>query len=92
MILGTMTKQSADVVDYDIDYSEWLPAGDHVQSAVATASIGLTVQGTFVSDPFVKVWTAGGVSGRNYLVTVITTSQDGRVKQDEFNVRVKDYT
>lgn len=91
MILGTMTKQSADVLDYDIDYSQWLPSGDHVQNALATAPTGITIDSTFVNDPFVKIWLAGGTSGTSYKITVTVTTQDGRVKQDEFNVRVKDY-
>lgn len=91
MIIGTMNKQSADVLDYDIDYSQWMPVGDHVQSAVVTAATGLTLDSNFINDPFVKIWISGGASGTNYKVTITMTTQDGRIKQDEFNVRVKDF-
>lgn len=91
MNLGNFSKQPAEVVDYDIDYSEWLTAGDNVQSAVVDVSpSGLTVDSVFVNDPRVKIWLAGGTHGTQYKLSVTTTTADGRIKQDEFRVRVKD--
>ena len=91
MILGNFTKQPVDVVDYDIDYSEWLTTGDNVQSTVVTVTPeGLTVDSVFVNDPRIKIWISGGTNGVTYKVTVTATTADGRVKQDEFRVKVKD--
>ena len=91
MILGNFTKQPVDVVDYDIDYSEWLTTGDNVQSTVVTVTPeGLTVDSVFVNDPRVKIWVSGGTNGTTYKITATTTTADGRVKQDEFRVKVKD--
>ena len=91
MILAKYEKQPAEVKDYDIDYSEWLTAGDNVQAAsVEVAPIGLTVESTFINDPRVKIWVSGGTTGTTYKLTVTATTADGRVKQDEFKVKVKD--
>ncbi len=91
MNIGSFTKQPVEVKDYDIDYSEWLTAGDNVQSAtVAVAPTGLTVTSVFVNDPRVKIWLSGGTDGTQYKLTVTMTTADGRIKQDEFKVRVKD--
>jgi len=91
MNLGNFTKQPVEVKDYDIDYSEWLTAGDNVQSAtVVVAPAGLTVESVFVNDPRVKIWVSGGTDTLQYKLTVTMTSADGRVKQDEFKIRVKD--
>lgn len=91
MNLGNFTKQPVEVKDYDIDYSEWLTTGDNVQSAdVVVAPAGLVVESVFVNDPRVKVWVSGGADGTQYKLTVTMTSADGRVKQDEFKIRVKD--
>lgn len=91
MMLGNFTKQPVDVVDYDIDYSEWLTAGDNVQSTDVTVSpSGLTVDSVFVNDPRLKIWVSGGTNGTTYKITATTTTADGRVKQDEFRVKVKD--
>lgn len=90
-ILGNFTKQPVDVVDYDIDYSEWLSAQDNVQSCdVSVSPAGLTLGQVFVNDPCVKIWVSGGTNGVTYKVTATTTTADGRVKEDEFRVRVKE--
>lgn len=91
MNLGNFNKQPVEVKDYDIDYSEWLSPGDTVQSAVVVvAPTGLVIDSTFTSDTAVKVWLSGGTTGTQYKLTVTTTTADGRVKEDEFKIRVKD--
>jgi len=91
MNLGNFTKQPVEIIDYDIDYSEWLTAGDNVQAAsVEVAPVGLIVESTFINDPRVKIWVSGGTTGTTYKLTVTATTADGRVKQDEFKVKVKD--
>ncbi len=91
MNLGNFTKQPVEVKDYDIDYSEWLTTKDNVQSAtVEVAPTGLTIEATYINDPRIKVWVAGGTDGTQYKLTVTMTSADGRVKQDEFKIRVKE--
>lgn len=91
MILGNFTKQPVDVVDYDVDYSEWLTTGDNVQSTEVTVTpTGLTIESVFVNDPRIKVWCSGGTDGTTYKLTLTTTTADGRVKQDEFRVKVKE--
>ncbi|QOJ19483.1 MAG: hypothetical protein HRU77_01485 [Gammaproteobacteria bacterium] len=91
MNLGSFTKQPIDVTDYDVDYSQWLTSGDNVESArVSVTPDGLTVESIFVNDPKVKIWVSGGASGSKYKLTITTTTADGRVKQDEFKITVKD--
>lgn len=90
-MLGTYTKQPVEVLDYDVDYADWLESGDYVVSATAVPSpAGLTIGMITVLSPRVKVWASGGVDGVTYKVTVTATTHDGRVKQDEFRIRVKD--
>lgn len=91
MNIGNFTKQPVEVNDYDLDYSEWLTAGDNVQAAtVDVMPAGLTVESVFINDPRIKVWVSGGSDGVQYKLTVTMTSADGRVKQDEFKIRVKE--
>lgn len=91
MILGNFTKQPVDVLDYDIDYSQWLTTGDNVESfTVVVEPSGLTVDNTFTNDPRVKIYLSGGTDGATYKITVTMTTADGRVKQDEFKLKVKD--
>jgi len=91
MIIGTFSKQPVEVLDYDIDCSEWLVSDDALASATAVAdAAGLTVDSVLISSPRIKVWISGGTNGLTYKVTVTITTEDGRVKQVEFRVRVRD--
>lgn len=101
MILGRFLKQPAEVLDYDIDFSEFLPEGDALSFAgdppvptpldVVVSPSGLTLGPTFVvGGKIIKQWLSGGTDGTTYKVTVTATSNAGRVKQIEFSVRVKD--
>lgn len=89
---GTYLKQPAETLDYDLDYTEWLTPGDTVVSAevvVAPAS-DLAVDAVFLNTTIVKLWLSGGVSGTTYKLTITTTTDEGRIKQDEFKLKVKD--
>jgi hypothetical protein len=93
MILGTVTQQPAERLDYDIDYAEqdFLTAGETISSATAAVTpAGLSVALVNVSTR-VKLWVEGGSAGTTYKVTVTATTSDGRIKQDELKVRIKDF-
>lgn len=90
-LLGTFTKQPAEKIDYDIDYSAWLTPGDDIASVVVTIDkTGLTIPQPQQASPVIKVWVSGGVDGAAYKITVTATTDDGRLKQDEFKIKIKD--
>lgn len=95
-VLGRYIKQPGEVETYSINYLDDLTTGDNVQSAVTTvAPAGLTIDYTQVidtpTDKRVRVKVSGGTVDVNYKVTVSTTTADGRVLEDEFYVRIKEY-
>ena len=92
MLLGTFVMQPDESLDYDLDYTDWLTTGDNVSSATVAVAPADELAATLVqiNDPRVKVWLEGGVDGTTYKVSVTMTTADGRVKQDEFKVRVKE--
>jgi len=90
-LIATHTQQPADTLDYDVTYEDWLEAGDAVESATATvAPAGLDVV-VLIASPIVKLWVSEGVDKTTYKITLTTTTVDGRVKQDEIRIKVKDY-
>lgn len=90
-IVGRMEKQPTEVLDYDLDFSGWIPSGDYIASVTATVATGLTIDSfSFFSQSWVKVWLSGGTNGQTYKVEVTVTTYDGRVKQAEFYVKVKE--
>lgn len=92
MNFGTYTKQPAEFLDYDLVYGEWLPEGDAILSTVVTVepATDLSVDAVFVSSPVIKLWLSGGANGTTYKLTLTTTTDAGRIKQDEFKLKVKD--
>lgn len=93
-IVGTVRKQPSDVQDYDIDFSEWFPSDDLIVDGFVTAVPAMGIPPSFAISPdgrVVKVWVyAGGIDGQTYQITVRATTSDGRVKEVELRVRVKE--
>lgn len=89
MALATITQQPRDARDYDIDFGEWFPLDDTVVAAtVSVEPAGLTVTYA-LQHPRVKVWLQDGAIG-SYKVTVVAYTNDGRAKEVELKVRIKD--
>lgn len=94
--LGTYKKQPAETLDYEIDFSTFLPAGDDIDAVndppvILIEPAGLTQVGlALVTGQNVKLWFSGGTDGTTYKVTVTVTTEQGRVKQNEFKVKLKD--
>lgn len=97
----TKTKQPSEVVDYDIDmtdYFEEIPDDEILSAAVTVEPAGLTLgPGTLpdwdkVGDPawVLKIWVGDGVDGTKYKVTAVITTEDDRVEEVEFFVKVKE--
>lgn len=98
-MLGTIQKQPGDKWDYEVDFSAWLPDDDTITTATATVTPayhavtnpnGLQITATSIQSPDVKVWALGGVSGQTYKVTVTASTANGRIKEVDFQLRVKD--
>ena len=98
-LLKNYTKQPAERLDYDFDYSKWLVSGDALISAVFTVDIlnggisenPLVIDSEVCMPTFTKAWITGGLAGENYKVSCTATTSRGRTKQDEIKIRIKDY-
>lgn len=91
MSLATFTKQPIEKLDYDILYDDWLTPGDGLNLVNVTIDKrGLTSPRQNVSAFALKVWIAGGEHGVTYKITVTAETDDGRIKQDEFKIKVKE--
>lgn len=92
-MLGVFFKRSVDQLDFDIDFSRWLADGDTIQSAQAVVEPGesmVSAPQVLVDGDTVKVWLVDGVSGKTASILVTATTTGNRVKQVEFQIRVKD--
>jgi len=91
-VLGTFVKQPVEVQDYVIDFSTWLTSlNDAIQSHTVVATTGITVSNSTLVGASVQVWLSGGTDGNTYKISVTLTTTQGRVKQVEFKIKVKEY-
>lgn len=89
-ILGKFIKQPAEILDYDVDFSDWLAdRNDTPLSYTAEATAGITIDGSARTGNVIKVLLSGGTAGR-YKITVRLTTDAGLVKEAEFIVTVKE--
>jgi hypothetical protein len=91
--MNLFQKQPADQLDYDLEFSDWLTSGDTINGATAVSDVPteLIIQSVSVSGQIVKVWISGGVTGSTYKVTATVTTAQGRIKELDFKIRVKEY-
>lgn len=92
MILKTFTKQPAEVQDYDIDFTQYLESmgGDVAASHRSEVETGLTLSTSMLTGGVVKLFLAGGTAGKTYKVTVLLTTEAGRVREAEIAIKVRE--
>ena len=73
------TKDPQAVLDYKIDWTEWMPENDRIVASTFTSSdVELTVDDSLFTDYTATVWLSGGVAGERYTVTNHIVTEDGR--------------
>lgn len=90
-ILASVTQQPLEIRDYDINFVDWFPATDTITSVVILSAPAGLVVGYALLTPVVKVWVQSGVNGVTYKITLRAGTYDGRVKEVDFKVKIKDY-
>lgn len=104
--MKTFNKQPGDVLDYDVDMSDWFAGipGDDIQSVevsvrsdvedVPALLVGAAPHPAVVligAQPVrFKVWLAGGTNYAEYVVCCLVRTEQDRVKEVEFIVKVRD--
>jgi hypothetical protein len=90
-VLGKFDKQPAEILDYDVDFTDWFTnRTDAPSSHVATADDGITIVSATRSGNVVKVILSGGTSGTSYKITVRLTTTAALVKEADFVVKIKE--
>ena len=90
-ILGKFQKQPNEILDYDVDYSDWFSNRDDTPASFAiVAEPGITVVGSSRTGNVVKVVLSEGVALTKYKITVRLTTSAGLMKEADFTVTVKE--
>jgi len=91
MIIGKYTKQPGETLDYEVIYDDFFSnRPDSAVSAIATAQAGITIVSQLLTGNDFKVVLSGGTTGTKYKITILMTTTEGIVKEDEFFVVVKE--
>lgn len=89
--LGRFEKQPAEILDYDVDYSEWFADRDDTPESFTTVvPAGVTLVSSQLLGQVVKLVIGGGTAGATYKITVRLTTATGLVKESDFSVKVKE--
>ena len=93
MALEKKTKQPQDVIDYPVDYSEWLAErpGYEISSYTVTVESGIDLVTHIRVGTIITVFLGGGTDGTTYKITVrATMTPSPLIKEFEFLVKVKE--
>ena len=95
--IGKDEKQPLEIGDWDVDFADWMPAGDgidfvetEVRLLSGPGATPLTVERVENTLLLSKVWLRGGADGAKYRVQVRANTLMGRKKEAEFDISVKE--
>jgi hypothetical protein len=93
----TYTKDPSAILDYGVDWSDFLQEGESIALSEWFSSsddlvLGVGSYASSKSATATKVWLSGGVAEQSYIVTnrITTDSTPPRVDERSFNLRVKE--
>lgn len=84
-----LDQQAGADLDYTLDWSDFLEAGDVIVSSSWTATPGLIVDRRTFTDATTGAWCHGGIAGRSYLVSNTITTNAGRRDVRSFRVCIR---
>lgn len=90
-------KHPSEVVDYTLDFTDWLVGAETLATQDVTVSAGLSLTPSGTSAPAISgdgvvFWVGGGASGSTYYVQVTVTTSGGRTLVADAQITVTDPT
>jgi hypothetical protein len=89
MAFPDFTKDSHEVLDYRVDWSEWLDA-DTISTSTWHVPDGITQDAENETTTTATIWLSGGTTGENYNVTNHITTAGGRTGERTITIKVRD--
>ena len=91
MTLVAYSKHPTEILDYELDWSDWLSEGETITSYTVTADTGITKEADSKTGNIVTIWLSGGTAGERYVVTC-TIVTNMLVKTDVYKTGVDKIT
>lgn len=71
-------KDPTAILDYTVDWQDWLQTGETIQTSTWIAPSGITINDDSNSSSSATVWLSGGTKGKTYRVTNRIVTNQGR--------------
>jgi len=84
----TFVKDAHALLDFSVDWSDWLADGETVSTSEWTVPDGLTEGAVSSAAGVETVWLSGGTAGSTYRVSNRVSTSESRVDERSFFVRV----
>ena len=85
----TFRKDPDSVLDYVMDYTDWLPTGDTIDSHTVTVDSGITLDSSSNTTTAVTAWLSGGTAGNVYSITYQAVTSGGRTIDRTIRIKVE---
>lgn len=85
-------KDPNDIIDYLVDWSDWLSDGDTIASSTWIVPAGITKDSDTFTNTTTTIWLSGGTAGQSYSLTnrIVTSNNPPRTKDKTITIRVKE--
>ena len=90
--MSAFVKDPDAVLDYKIDWLAWLAFGETISSKTVTATTGLTVDSSTITDSStsVTIWLSGGTAGASYTVTCQIVTSASRTDERSITIQCRE--
>lgn len=75
------------ILDYSLDFQNWMPSGDTITSITVSADAGITIDSTTNTDYIATANISGGTAGNIYNIEFKIVTTNGL--RDSRNFRIK---
>ena len=76
------------VLDYSLDWTNWMPSGDTISAISITADAGITVDSSTNTDYIATANISGGTAGTTYNIEYNITTTNGLKDSRNFRIKV----
>lgn len=90
MALNNFDHDPDAVLDYSIDWSDWLASGEVISTSAWTVPTGITQDTATKTDSVATIWISGGTAGQIYTVTNHIVTDGGREDDRSLHLHCKE--
>lgn len=81
-------KDPNEVLDFVVDWSDWLPTGDTISTSAWTVPAGITNDSDTNDTTTTTIWLSGGTLATQYELTNRIVTANGRTKDYTFAIYI----